>query len=156
MPLIGDLRYVAHYGVTLRSLGVILSKMNKNTTTETRTATILKDENGIILITMKNCGRIDEYDVVDFNLVMRHLTDGKPVLKLLDTRANWSMDKKAKERSKLENGPNSTRARAVIVSNFIKATLFRFLHELGKKGIPQEFFTNKDEAYKWLLEFKKD
>lgn len=130
--------------------------MDKNTTTETRTATILKDENGIILIKMKNCGRIDEYDVVDYNLVLRHITQGKPALKLVDTRANWSMDRKAKERSKLENGAEHTLARAVVVSNFMKATLFRFLRELGKKGVPQEFFTSKEEAYKWLLNFKKD
>jgi hypothetical protein len=130
--------------------------MNQNTPTETRTASILKDENGIILITMKNCGRIDEYDVVDYNLAMRHISGGQAALKLIDTRANWSMDKKAKERSKLENGPQQTIARAVVVSNFIKATLFKFLHDLGKKGVPQEFFTNKEEAYKWLMEFKKD
>ncbi len=129
--------------------------MSNNTPTETRTASILMDENGIVLITMKNCGRVDEYDVVDFNLVLRHITEGKPALKLFDARARWSMDRKAKERAKLENTPEITQARAVIVSNFMKATLFRFLNELGKKNIPQEFFTDKDEAYKWLLNFKK-
>jgi hypothetical protein len=129
--------------------------MITNTPTETRIASILKDENGIVVITMKNCGRIDEYDVVDFNLVMRHVAQGKAVLKLLDARGNWTMDKKAKERARLENSPENTLARAVMVSNFIKATLFKFLHDLGKKGVPQEFFTDRDEAYKWLLEFKK-
>jgi hypothetical protein len=129
--------------------------MSSNTPTETRIASILKDENGILLITTKNCGRVDEYDVVDFNLVLRHITEGKPALKLLDARASWSMDKKAKERAKLENNPESTIARAVIVSNFIKARLFKFLHDLGKKNLPQEFFTNKEEAYDWLMNFKK-
>ena len=130
--------------------------MSSNIPTETRTASILKDENGIILITMKNCGRVDEYDVVDFNLVLRHITEGKPALKLLDARASWNMDKKARERAKLENSPESTIARAVVVSNFIKARLFKFLHDLGKKNLPQEFFTDKEEAYAWLLNFKKD
>jgi hypothetical protein len=105
---------------------------------------------------MKNCGRVDEYDVVDFNLVLRHITGGKPALKLLDARASWNMDKKARERAKLENSPESTIARAVVVSNFIKARLFKFLHDLGKKNLPQEFFTDKEEAYAWLLNFKKD
>ena len=100
---------------------------------------------------MKDCGRIDEYDVVDLNLALRHITGGKAALKLVDTRSSWSMDRKAKERSKLENSSQHTKARAIVVSNFIKAALFRYLHELGKKDVPQEFFTNKDEAYKWLL-----
>ena len=130
--------------------------MHPNSVTETRTSTIFKDENGIIIITMKNCGRIDEYDVVDYHLVMRHISEGKAVLKLLDTRANWSMDKKAKERSKLADCPELTIARAVVVSSFIKATLFRFLNELGKKEVPQKFFISKEEAYQWLLQFKKD
>jgi hypothetical protein len=64
------------------------------------------------------------------------------------------MDRKAKERSKLENTKQNTIARAVVVSNFLKATLFKYLHDLGKKDVPQEFFTDKDEAYKWLLTFK--
>lgn len=129
--------------------------MTQTNITETRTANVYIDANDIVIITMKNCGRVDEYDVVDINLVLRHLTGGKPALKLFDGRGNWSMDRKAKERAKLENSAQHTIARAVVVSNFIKATLFRFLNELGKKGFPQEFFTDKDEAYKWLLSLKK-
>lgn len=128
--------------------------MDHKGVTETRIASIEKDENNILIVTMKECGRIDEYDIVDLNLVLRHLTDGKPALKLIDIRTGISMDKKAKERSKLENSTNNTTARAMLVSNFIKAALFRFLHELGKKDVPQKFFTDKDEAYKWLLTFK--
>lgn len=128
--------------------------MDHKTVTDTRIASISKDENDVITITMKDCGRIDEYDVVDLNLVLRHITGGRPALKLVDTRSNWSMDRKAKERSKLENNAQHTIARAIVVSNFIKATLFRYLHELGKKDVPQAFFTNKEEAYKWLLDRK--
>jgi hypothetical protein len=129
--------------------------MTQNNITETRTASVFIDANDIVVITMKNCGRVDEYDVVDINLVLRHLTGGKPALKLFDGRADWSMDRKARERAQLENSAQHTIARAVIVSNFIKVTLFKFLHELGKKGFPQEFFTDKEEAYKWLLSIKK-
>jgi hypothetical protein len=128
--------------------------MTKIAVTETRIASIYKDENGITNIVMKHCGRIDEYDVVDANLVLRHLNNSQPAWKLLDTRAGWSLDSKAKERAKLENTSQFTHARAVVVSNIIKATLFRFLNELGKKGFPQQFFTDKDEAYKWLLDLK--
>lgn len=128
--------------------------MTQNNITETRTAHIQKDENDILIITMKDCRRIDEYDVVDYHLALRHLTGNKPALKLVDTRASWSMDRKAKERSKLENTKQNTIARAVVVSNFLKATLFKYFHDLGKKDVPQEFFTDKDEAYKWLLTFK--
>jgi hypothetical protein len=128
--------------------------MDDTKITETRTAIISKDEHGIIIITVKDCGKVDEYDVVDLNLALRHITQGKPALKLMDLRSNWTMDKKAKERAKLENSSANTIARAVVVSNFLKAQLFRFLHDLGKKDVPQKFFTDKEEAHKWLLNFK--
>lgn len=70
--------------------------------TELEFATVFKDKNGIIIITMKDCKKLDQYDVININLAIRRKTDGEPALKLLDARAKWSMDKKAKERAKLE------------------------------------------------------
>jgi hypothetical protein len=122
--------------------------------TETRIATIFKDANGILIITMKDCDTVDEYDVIDINLVIRIKTEKKPVLKLLDTRAKWRMDKKAKDRSRVEDRSNYTKARAIVVSNGIKASLYKFLQEFNKKTYPQKFFTDKEEAYNWLLTLK--
>ena len=122
---------------------------------ETRIATIFKDENDIIIIiTMKNYGKVDEYDVIDVNLVLRYKTNKQPALKLLDTRAIWSMDKKAKERAKFEDTVSITKARAIVISLFRKVTNFNFLRQFCKKDYPQKFFTNKQEAYNWLLSQK--
>ncbi len=124
--------------------------MANSNPTETRIATIFKDENGIIIITMKNCGKVDEYDVIDVNLVLRRKTNKNPSLKLLDTRAIWSMDKKAKERALQEDIINPTKARAIVVSNVLKSSMFTFLRKFSKKEYPQRFFIDKQEAYNWL------
>lgn len=124
------------------------------TTTQTRIACIEKDANGVIIITMKDCGLVDEYDVIDLNLVLRHETNDQPALKLLDARGSWHMDKKAKERAKLENNVNKTKARAVVVSNIVKKGFLTFLSGLSKAEFPQKTFTDKDEAYQWLLDQK--
>jgi hypothetical protein len=117
---------------------------------ETRIASIFKNEDGIVFIRMKDCGKVDEFDVTDANLVLKHLSDGKPMLKLLDTRANWHMDKMAKLRAKNQDSIATTKARAVVVSNKIKLTLFAFLKSFSKKKYPQQFFTDENEAVAWL------
>jgi hypothetical protein len=103
---------------------------------------------------MKDCGKVDEYDVIDLNLVLRHISNDKPALKLFDARAKWSMDKKAKERAKLENNVNKTKARAVLVSNMIQKGLLSFINSFSKFNYPQQIFTDKEEAMAWLKEQK--
>ena len=99
---------------------------NKNPT-ELEFATVFKDKNGIIIITMKDYRKLDQYDVININLAIRHKANGMPALKLFDARAKWSMDKKAKERAKLEQDSSVTKARAIVVSNLVTATLLKFL-----------------------------
>lgn len=123
--------------------------------TELEFATVFKDKNGIIIITMKDYRKLDQYDVININLAIRHKAEGKPALKLLDARAKWSMDKKAKERAKLEQAASVTEARAIVVSNRITATFINFLKSFGKHEYPQQIFTDYDEAYKWLIQIKK-
>ncbi len=123
---------------------------------ETRVAVIKKDEQGIVHITMKDCGKVDELDVVDVHLVLRHLSGDKPAYKLLDARASWSLTSKGKERARLGDLPENTGARAIVVSNGIKKALYRFLQEFSKKSYPQRFFTDYDEAYNWLLSVKRE
>lgn len=122
--------------------------------TELEFATVFKDKNGIVVITMKDYRKLDQYDVININLAIRHKTDGKPALKMFDARANWSMDKKAKQRAKLEHSASVTKARAIVVSNFLEATLYKFLQGFNKYDYPQQIFTDYDEAYEWLLQFK--
>jgi hypothetical protein len=103
---------------------------------------------------MKDCGKVDEYDVIDLNLVLRHISNDQPVLKLFDARAKWSMDKKAKERAKLENNINKTKARAVVVSNIVQKGLMAFINSFSKFNYPQQIFTDKEEALNWLKQQK--
>lgn len=122
--------------------------------TELEFASVYKDENEIIIITMKDYPTLDEYDVININLAIKNKSDGKPSLKLLDARANWSMNKKAKQRAKTEHSAISTKARAIVVSNILKATLMKFLQGYSNYNYPQQIFTNYDEAYEWLLSKK--
>lgn len=117
--------------------------------TELEFANVFKDKNGIIIITMKDYKKLDEYDVLNINITIRHKAAGKPAL-LLDARAKWRMDKKAKERAKLEQAASVTKARAIVVSNAITATLMKFLQSFNKHEYPQQFFSDYDEAYEWL------
>ncbi len=76
--------------------------------TELEFATVFKDKNGIIIITMKDYKKLDQFDVININLAVRHKAGLTRALKLFDARASWSMDKKAKERAKIETSASVT------------------------------------------------
>lgn len=122
--------------------------------TELDFATVFKDTSGIIIITMKDYRKLDQYDVININLAIRHKADGKHALKLLDARASWSMDKKAKEQAKIEHSASVTKARAIVVSNSITVAFMKFLDSFSKNDYPQKIFSDYDEAYKWLMTFR--
>jgi hypothetical protein len=124
--------------------------------TETRIASVYLDENSVIITTMKNCGLIDEYDVMDLNLVIRHKSGDQPRLKLTVATGDWDMSKKAREMAEKEDNISKTKARAVVVSNNIKASLLNFLKQFNNKSYPQQFFHNKEEAYQWLMSFNDE
>lgn len=119
-------------------------------------ATVFKDKNGIIIITMKEQQLLDEIDVININLSIRFKAEGKPSLRLLDARAKWSMNKKARERAKQEHKATPTIARAIVVSSAVTAALMGFLKSFGKHHYPQRIFTDYEEAYQWLRGFIKD
>jgi len=122
-----------------------------NNLVELRIASVIKDKNGIICITMKDCGVVDEYDVMDLNLVIRHAANNAPSLKLLIATGDWEMSKKAKIMAEKEDNISKTIARAIVVSNTIKASLFNFMKKFSKKSYPQQFFNSREEAYDWLM-----
>jgi hypothetical protein len=124
--------------------------------TETRVATIQRDANGVIVISMKDCGMVDEFDMMDVNLVIRHFSGNHPALKLVITAADFDMTRKAKEIAEKGDSPEKTKARAIVVSNTLKASIMNFLKAFGGKSYPQQFFRDRDEAYQWLLGFRDD
>lgn len=122
---------------------------------QTRIADVMLDKNGIIIIKMKNAEEVNEEDVLDLNLVTWHLSGHKPALKLVDARAKWHVSATAKKEIMKQDGPNKTIGRALIVSNVIKVSVLRFIKNFKAQGYPQEFFTDYDEAYNWLLKLKE-
>ena len=122
-----------------------------NEVTETRVASVYKDDNDIVVILMKHAGLIDEEDILDLNLVIRKHAEKKAIYKLLDARANFDFDKKAKALTEKEEHISKTKARAILVSNSMKASLQNFLKEFSHNKYPQKFFTDYDEAYEWLM-----
>lgn len=121
--------------------------------TETRTATIYADENGILHIIMREDSRVDHEDALDNLLVVKTYTKGKKALKLIDATAKFKVEKKARE---LINSVDAkqTIARAVLKSSLISKMLLNFFNELNKHETPTKVFSDYDEAYKWLLIMK--
>lgn len=120
----------------------------------TRVACIEKDKNNIIIITMLDAADVDHEDVLDVNLVIRHLSDQEPCLKLLDSRANWEISNKAQKEAMRQDSLSKTKARAIVVSNGLKAHILSFIKQFEKRSYPQQYFSNYEEAYNWLLSFK--
>lgn len=122
---------------------------------QTRTANVFRDEAGIIIVTLKDCGLVDEYDIMDLNLVIRHLAGHKKSLKLVITAADFDLTKKAKLMAEKEDNISQTMARAVVVSNKLKASVFNFMRQFStERPYPQQFFNNTSEAYNWLINQK--
>ncbi len=94
---------------------------------------------------------VDEFDILDLNLIVRHLSKNKSVLKLLDSRNNWTISPKAKKVAAQETSLNKTKARAIVVSNKLKSGVLSFLKKFESKKYLQEYFTDINEAREWLL-----
>ena len=125
--------------------------MNKTTT---RTATIFMDENNVLQMVMLEGVRLDYEDALDNGLVIKNLTAGKPTLKLIDGRLNFSMDKKAREFIRSMD-TKQTIARAVVKSSRFGAIIINFFTRISKPAVPTRIFTNYEEAYNWLMGFKE-
>lgn len=121
----------------------------------TRVANIEKDNQGIIIITMLDAADVDHEDILDVNLVIRHLSNNQPALKLFDSRANWKISESAQKEAMKQDALSKTIARAIVVSSSLKANLMSFMKQFDKRGYPQQYFSNYEEAYKWLQSFMK-
>jgi len=119
-----------------------------------RVANIEKDDKGIIIITMLDAADVDHEDILDVNLVIRHLSDNEPALKLFDSRANWKISDSAQKEAMKQDALSKTIARAIVVSSSLKANLLSFMKQFDKRGYPQQYFSNYEEAYQWLMGFK--
>jgi len=112
------------------------------------------DGNNILHIIMLDGVRLDLEDAVDNALVIKNLSKGTRVLKLIDARVNFSLDKKAREFVQSVD-LKQTIARAVVKGSKISMLLLKFFTGISKPKIPTQIFSDYDEVYKWLLSFKE-
>ena len=117
----------------------------------TRTAEIFVDENDIIHLVILEGIHLDYYDALDNSLVLRNLSKNKRALKLIDARANYSIDKKARTFIASKELKEKTMARAILVNSTVKKILTNFYLHLNEPEVPAKIFTDYNEAYNWLL-----
>ena len=121
----------------------------------TRTAKISLEKEGYLRIVMLSDVTVDAEDALDNMLVVKNLSKGKKMLKLVDARGNWSMTSAAREVTKKNFSPETTLARAYIVDSYLTKVMFTFLRSFGEKKVPEEFFNHEEEAVTWLLSLQK-
>jgi hypothetical protein len=122
---------------------------------ETRIAKVWIDKQDIVTIQFIETPDVNEFDIQNLNLVVRNISNDKPILKLIDSRCSWKLSAKAKTKALEEDSLNKTIARAIVIPNTIKSTLFSFMKKFENTNYPQQYFTTTQEAHQWLLTFKK-
>ncbi len=121
----------------------------------TRTAKISLEKEGYLKIQMLPDIILDAEDALDNMLVIKNLSAGKKMLKLIDARGKWSMTPEARKVSKKNFAAETTIARAYIIDSFLTKLTLNFLMSFSDKKVPEEFFNHEEEAITWLLSFKK-
>jgi hypothetical protein len=121
----------------------------------TRTASFYLDENDILIVSVHPGIRIDYEDATDNALVVKNLTRGLPVLKLVDSTKPWTIDKKAAKLVASKEVREKTIARAVVKSSALSALILNFFTGLTTPKVPTRVFSDYDEAYEWLLSYRK-
>lgn len=125
--------------------------MNK---TQTRTAQIYLDENGILHLVMNVRVVVDLEDAIDNYLVIKHITKNKPCVRLIDIRKVFKIDKKAKVFIDKKQTQANTIARAILMTNGLRKSTANFFVKFNSNLIPTKFFTNYDEAVEWLKTYQ--
>lgn len=98
---------------------------------------------------------MDYYDALDHYLVIKNMSDNCPVLKLIDSRASSSIQRKARKFLAGKEIREKTIARAVIQNSVVKSALLNFFNDMNRSEVPTRVFTDYDEAYAWLLSMRR-
>ena len=121
----------------------------------TRTAEIFKDDDGIIHIRILNGVCIDMEDAFDNFLVVRNLSRKEKVVKLIDGRAEWSIDIAARRFIAGKDVQGNIVARAVVLKSLLKRAICNYFIRLHKIKSPTKIFTDYDAAISWLKQYKR-
>jgi hypothetical protein len=95
---------------------------------------------------------VDLDDAVDNFLVVKQLSDNKPILKLMDARADFEIDKGANLFLDSKEMNDRTIARAFLINSTLKKLMFNFF--VHAKSVPTKFFTDYHKAIDWLKSIK--
>lgn len=125
--------------------------MNK---TQTRTAQIYLDENGILHLIMNARVVVDVEDAIDNHLVIKNITQNKPCVRLIDIRKVFKIDKKAKVYIDKKQTQANTIARAILMSSGLRKSTANFFVKFNSNLIPTKFFIDYDEAIEWLRTYQ--
>ena len=98
---------------------------------------------------------MDYEDAADNILVVRHLTEDNPCLKLIDSRADFIIERKAQKFLESKEVKKKTRARAIVVTGKMKKLLLSFFYSLNTNKAPAKIFTDYHKAYEWLLSLRE-
>lgn len=67
-----------------------------------------------------------------------------------------SVDKKASKYSETGGSSEYTLAHALVIDNLAKRILFNYYVRFTKSKRPIKGFSNKEDAFKWLLDIKRE
>jgi hypothetical protein len=121
---------------------------------KTRTAKIFIDDNEVLHFIMTEGIHLDYLDALDNALVIKNITGGKAVLKLIDARLDWTIEEKAEKYIRSNEVIEKTIARAVVQGSALNKVLLNFFLKLNKTKVATKNFTDYAEAYNWLLSIK--
>ena len=97
---------------------------------------------------------VDAEDSLDNLLVVRQLTKNKSCVKLIDIRAGFKLEEKAKKLLDSNDAQKKTNARAVLTSSNIKKITLNFFLKYNSNLIPTKFFTDEKQAIEWLKTYQ--
>ncbi len=110
---------------------------------KTRTCEIYMDEFGILHVKMLGGVIMDKEDAADNFLLARTLTKNKKVLKLIDSRSLYGINKGGRDFIEKQSKSRPDIAKAILVSTLLQKYLMSFFNSLDSTSCPIKIFTSK-------------
>ena len=120
---------------------------------KTRTCEMFIDIFGILHVKILGGVIVDREDAADNFLVAKHLTKGKPILKLVDARNLYRIKPEARLFVEKENEPGTHIAKAIVVGTFVRKYIKEFFLRQEHSPFPVKIFTSEKKAVEWLRSF---
>jgi hypothetical protein len=123
---------------------------------KTKTSEMFMDEHGILHKTVvENC-HVTLENLKESDEATRELTEGKKVLVLYDARPHFTLTEDAMEYAQKDIFDKQRIATAIVSDKVGIRITIDYMNKIVKSPIPIRAFSNKEDALKWLLTFRKD